>query len=243
MICKLCHNKIDKKDKKIKAKGGSICRTCYGKFPRLIEDNIKTYKINQLKHMMGIISVSKSQVIAQVGNMRVCDHAIQLKGMEIALKDISNISLSFHPNRIVRYNYVHGQMTLGIETVSPRLIIEDTIDNITVNYRLDSGKIIYDLPKNLSDLVKKLNQTIADKTYTTKGFFKTNYTKPKKNAYEEARLLLGVGETFTEKALREARNRMMKEIHPDQPGGDAEMAKRVNSAYDTLNKYKNGKSA
>jgi DnaJ homolog subfamily C member 19 len=50
---------------------------------------------------------------------------------------------------------------------------------------------------------------------------------------EEARRLLGVGESATLQEIREAHRRLIARVHPDT-GGSVELAHRVNVARDTL---------
>lgn len=49
----------------------------------------------------------------------------------------------------------------------------------------------------------------------------------------EARLLLGLGESADEAAIRAAHRRLIAQVHPDR-GGTADLARRVNAARDAL---------
>ena len=57
--------------------------------------------------------------------------------------------------------------------------------------------------------------------------------KPRPMPVEDARRLLGVGETASLADIRDAHRRLISRVHPDL-GGSAELAERVNVARDTL---------
>jgi hypothetical protein len=57
--------------------------------------------------------------------------------------------------------------------------------------------------------------------------------KPKPMPVEDARRLLGVGESASLDEIRTAHRRLIAKVHPDL-GGSAELAERVNVARDTL---------
>ncbi|MCM1101230.1 MAG: DnaJ domain-containing protein [Clostridium sp.] len=58
------------------------------------------------------------------------------------------------------------------------------------------------------------------------------------SAVRKARQLLRVKESYTESELKRARNALMKEFHPDNAdGGNEELCKEINKAYELLRKY------
>lgn len=63
---------------------------------------------------------------------------------------------------------------------------------------------------------------------------------PPPMSVEDARRLLGVGETATLEDIRAAHRRLIAKVHPDT-GGSAELAHRVNAARDTLVEQMNRK--
>lgn len=55
---------------------------------------------------------------------------------------------------------------------------------------------------------------------------------------QKARQLLRLRETYTMSELKKARNALIKEFHPDnKAGGDEELSKKINAAYELLSKY------
>jgi hypothetical protein len=65
------------------------------------------------------------------------------------------------------------------------------------------------------------------------AYRRSTLSPPKPMPVEDARRLLGVGETASAEEIRSAHRRLIARVHPDA-GGSAELAERVNVARDTL---------
>ncbi|MCM1057446.1 MAG: hypothetical protein NC517_07565 [Firmicutes bacterium] len=58
------------------------------------------------------------------------------------------------------------------------------------------------------------------------------------SSLQQARQLMRVKESYTRAELKKARNALIKQFHPDNTGGgDEEMCKRINTAYNLLLRY------
>lgn len=58
------------------------------------------------------------------------------------------------------------------------------------------------------------------------------------SSLQQARQLMRVKESYTRVELKKARNALIKQFHPDNTGGgDEEMCKRINTAYNLLLRY------
>ncbi len=57
------------------------------------------------------------------------------------------------------------------------------------------------------------------------------------SAVREALETLGLPPLVTREEIRKRYHKLVRDVHPDRPGGDAERMERINRAYETLMEY------
>lgn len=244
MKCEMCGKEIYQKTK---TRSGCICANCYNSLPIVIRKNGSKLSAKEICEIRKIITNHKSESFTKCENIYICDESIQINEWEVKFKDLRKIELNFHPKAVGNgRNMAYGILSVIIETKKPHIIIEEAFMDTKVEYRITGKTIHYFYPNTLKNMFDRIQMIIDNKTYNMKDLREEmrikreqrnkQAPKDKDTPFDIAKKLYGVEIPYTEDLLKEIRNRLIKENHPDQ-GGSAEFCAKINSAYDLLRKF------
>lgn len=257
MKCKVCDNRLRKKSvKNIRFKSGCMCVSCYNTLPNVIKNNIDRISVDEVVKIKKILTEHKTPTFAKCGSFYMCENAVQVNEWEIKLKDIRKIYLSFHPKTAGhRKNMAYGKMGIVIETVKPHIIMEDILWDEELEYKISGEFIDYVFPKNILNMINRIQKAIDDKTYSLKAYKEEMRREKEERERKERRnkdtkenvskafidlkvaeRLYGVEIPYTLDTIKAIKTNLIKKMHPDQ-GGSTELCALINSSFDILKKY------
>ena len=249
MKCKIC----GKQNTDVyKIKDGVICATCIRSMTPLIRDLpriARNLTFEQLKKTNKVLTRGTEVPFCHWENMYICEHAIQIHSWEVKLKQIKSIELDFHPHAYGNGKYkAVGDLTIKIETIKPNIKVEDVIaDNVQIEYRIAGKEIKYIFPIALVNMVNRIRQAISSKNYSMGDLKEEMRLRREKREqrvrqerqqteFDKAKDLFGINIPYSIEQLKEIRNKLIKENHPDQ-GGSSEKCAEINTAYDLLERF------
>lgn len=247
MICKICGKDTIENNK---LKNGYICNDCFNALPRSFKENISKITTKQLLSAKKIIRKATATPWAVCESVKICADSIQIAEWEISLKDIKKIGMNFHPKQYgSKQGSAYGMITIVIETVAPKIMIEEPFIQTEIGYYINGKEIVYSYPSKIQLMLSNVQSVIDDKSYNTEKF------KPKKEEthrsngrsathnhgrklteFERAKALYEVEIPFTLEEINKKKKELMKKYHPDL-GGDTEKAIEINAAFDLLEKF------
>ena len=248
MICKLCGRDVIEK---INCKKGYICQDCFNKLPHSFQNSINKLTVEQLRKSKEILHRRIGKPWAVCESFGLCDKSVQLGTFEVALTDIDKIHLNFHPlKKGGGEDLVYGIITIVINTIEPKMRIEEPLLKTEVKYYISGKNISYVFPHNIALMINNIQVAIDRKIYDSTGFKpakekareereKAGDPIKRKNRATEfalAKKLFGVEIPYTKEEIIEKKRTLLKKFHPDN-GGSVEETIKINKAYEVLEKY------
>lgn len=244
MICKLCGKDTVSKQP---VKDGAICPECYNNLPRSFKDSAKKITVKQIAAAKRVIKKCYSKAWATCESIKICNNSIQIDNWEIELKNLSKVSLNFHPeNNGAETGYAYGMVTVVLETKEPQMRIEEPFICTEIRYYITGKEISYSYPNNIQSMFVKVQRVIDDGSFDTTcfkphrqvsgGSSPDTQSRQQMTEFERAKTLYDVEIPFTKTDLNKKKRELSKSCHPDN-GGSLSQIREVNAAYELLLKF------